>query len=97
VSIKNLVPNPDIKKLETSDRRNLEVFWGKKSLIFKWSLYPMPLKKGPDEPFSGWRCLQCGEIIDQVILENRQAPPGRQNRGRERIGCLIITILSLVN
>jgi len=27
---------------------------------------------GLDEQFSGWRCVLCGEIIDQVILENRQ-------------------------
>ncbi len=28
---------------------------------------------GPDggETFWGWRCIHCGEIIDQVILENR--------------------------
>jgi hypothetical protein len=23
------------------------------------------------EHFFGWRCILCGEIIDQVILENR--------------------------
>jgi hypothetical protein len=23
------------------------------------------------EHFWGWRCLTCGEIVDQVILENR--------------------------
>lgn len=22
--------------------------------------------------FWGWRCILCGEIVDQVILENRQ-------------------------
>jgi hypothetical protein len=27
---------------------------------------------GPEEHFSGWRCIMCGEILDQVILENRQ-------------------------
>jgi len=37
---------------------------------------------GPGEHFLGWRCIQCGEIIDQVILENRQARPDRRNRGR---------------
>jgi len=26
---------------------------------------------GATEAFFGWRCLCCGEIIDQVILENR--------------------------
>jgi hypothetical protein len=35
---------------------------------------------GPHEHFSGWRCIFCGEIVDQVILENRQAETGRQNR-----------------
>ena len=24
------------------------------------------------EDFFGWRCITCGEIIDQVVLENRQ-------------------------
>jgi hypothetical protein len=37
-----------------------------------------------DEPFSGWRCILCGEIFDQVILENRQTKRGRQNRGKRR-------------
>jgi len=27
---------------------------------------------GPDEHFLGWRCILCGEIIDQLILENRK-------------------------
>jgi hypothetical protein len=27
---------------------------------------------GLQEHFWGWRCILCGEIIDQVILENRQ-------------------------
>lgn len=41
---------------------------------------------GSDEQFLGWRCISCGEIIDQVILENRQSGSGRQigERGRER-------------
>jgi hypothetical protein len=25
----------------------------------------------PAEDFFGWRCTSCGEIVDQVILENR--------------------------
>lgn len=29
--------------------------------------------------FLGWRCIQCGEIIDEVILENRQAGTSRQS------------------
>ncbi len=36
------------------------------------------------EHFSGWRCILCGEIIDQVILENRQADISNQNMGRTR-------------
>ena len=27
---------------------------------------------GPQEHFCGWRCVYCGEILDEVILENRQ-------------------------
>jgi hypothetical protein len=27
---------------------------------------------GSQEHFWGWRCILCGEIIDEVILENRQ-------------------------
>jgi hypothetical protein len=27
---------------------------------------------GPHEQFFGWRCVYCGEIVDEVILENRQ-------------------------
>jgi len=39
---------------------------------------------GPDEPFLGWRCVQCGEILDEVILENREKGTGRQKWGRRR-------------
>ena len=28
---------------------------------------------GSCEEFFGWRCVLCGEIVDQVILENRLA------------------------
>jgi hypothetical protein len=41
---------------------------------------------GPHEHFLGWRCVLCGEIVDQVILENRQSNSGRQNRGRRNEG-----------
>jgi len=27
---------------------------------------------GPNDQFWGWKCLICGEIVDPVILENRQ-------------------------
>jgi len=26
---------------------------------------------GSHESFFGWRCINCGDIVDQVILENR--------------------------
>jgi hypothetical protein len=26
---------------------------------------------GPGDPFWGWKCIACGEIWDEVILENR--------------------------
>ena len=29
---------------------------------------------GREERFLGWRCIACGEIIDETILENRQIP-----------------------
>jgi hypothetical protein len=40
---------------------------------------------GPGENFLGWRCIQCGEILDEVILlENRQAGTGRQKWERRK-------------
>jgi hypothetical protein len=40
---------------------------------------------GPDEHFFGWRCILCGETIDQVILENRYwSKTGGQNKERRR-------------
>jgi len=27
---------------------------------------------GSQEHFWGWRCIFCGEIVDEVIIENRQ-------------------------
>ncbi len=29
---------------------------------------------GPHEHFWGWRCIYCGEILDQTIMENRNDP-----------------------
>jgi hypothetical protein len=26
---------------------------------------------GPNGPFLSWRCLICGEVVDQTIIENR--------------------------
>jgi len=40
---------------------------------------------GPDELFLGWRCILCGEIVDQLILENRKTTnkeAGRKARNR---------------
>jgi hypothetical protein len=28
------------------------------------------------EEFWGWRCISCGEIVDQVVLENRLRQKG---------------------
>jgi hypothetical protein len=39
---------------------------------------------GAHEHFSGWRCVLCGEIIDEVIVENRQAGIPGQNKERRR-------------
>ena len=33
---------------------------------------------GRSENYSGWRCIWCGEIIDEVIMENRQSGVGRR-------------------
>lgn len=30
---------------------------------------------GKDGRFDGWRCIYCGEIIDPLILENREIRP----------------------
>jgi len=40
----------------------------------------------PYEQFWGWKCLICGEIVDPVILENRQLMKAGQllNVGRAR-------------
>ena len=42
---------------------------------------------GPHENFWGWKCVICGEIVDQVILENRELirmgqVPNTRNRKR---------------
>ena len=39
---------------------------------------------GSGEQFTGWRCISCGEILDQVILDNRQASPIRQKWQKRR-------------
>ena len=38
---------------------------------------------GPGEPFWGWRCYLCGEILDPLICENRRdflQPPDTRHR-----------------
>jgi hypothetical protein len=27
---------------------------------------------GPSDEYDGWRCISCGEIVDEVILNNRR-------------------------
>jgi hypothetical protein len=36
---------------------------------------------GSSEQFWGWKCLICGEIVDSIILENRQIMKVRQEMG----------------
>ena len=42
---------------------------------------------GPHEHFLGWKCIFCGEIIDDLILENRRSPR-RIGEERQKIGKL---------
>jgi uncharacterized C2H2 Zn-finger protein len=40
---------------------------------------------GPNGNFWGWRCIFCGEILDDVILENRHwTKTGGQNMERRK-------------
>jgi formylmethanofuran dehydrogenase subunit E len=39
---------------------------------------------GREERFLGWRCVACGEIIDETILENRQKPEGKVGQKGEK-------------
>ena len=43
---------------------------------------------GSQEHFLGWKCLICGEIIDSVILENRQLMRAGQGLNVRRAGSL---------
>ena len=39
----------------------------------------------PHEYFWGWRCISCGEIVDEVILENRHWTKTKgESTGRKR-------------
>lgn len=48
---------------------------------------------GPGEPFWGWRCLFCGEVLDSLIWENRNHFPKlekavkHENGKGERLEC----------
>jgi hypothetical protein len=35
---------------------------------------------GHYEQFWGWKCLICGDIVDQIIMKNRQATKARQGK-----------------
>lgn len=37
----------------------------------------------PSESFWGWRCIACGEIIDETILENRKNIERTMDRGNK--------------
>lgn len=34
--------------------------------------------------FEGWRCLNCGEVVDPVVLTHRTEMPAGPYRGRTR-------------
>jgi len=31
---------------------------------------------GQEDDFIGWRCISCGDIVDEVILKNRRGKRG---------------------
>jgi len=39
---------------------------------------------GHQEHFLGWKCIYCGEIVDHLILENRQSPSQIRKERRNR-------------
>jgi len=42
---------------------------------------------GHQEHFFGWKCIYCGEIVDHLILENRQSPSqiGKEEQEAEKL------------
>ena len=42
--------------------------------------------RGMDFRYEGWRCMNCGAIVDPVILKNRIDPPVVNNRAEPRYG-----------
>ncbi len=53
------------------------------------------------ENFSGGRCVSCGEILDEMILENRQAGTGRkggdEGENRKRLSRYSFSFLTLIS
>jgi len=51
-------------------------------------MYPMDLLIGASgnghDPVCGWRCVSCGEVVDQVIVQNRMRARGRRFARREK-------------
>lgn len=42
------------------------------------------------QPLVGWRCLQCGEVLDPVIMGNRRMPQNpAKNRARLPCGVMM--------
>ncbi len=42
------------------------------------------------QPLVGWRCLQCGEVLDPVIMGNRRTPQNpAKNRARLPCGVML--------
>ena len=39
---------------------------------------------------AGWRCLQCGEVVDPVIMQNRRTPH-HPSKNRARLPCGVVT------
>ncbi len=39
---------------------------------------------GPHDHFWGWRCIWCGEIVDQIILQNRISMAARVTSGKTK-------------
>ena len=42
--------------------------------------------RGMDFRYEGWRCMNCGSIVDPLILKNRIDPPVVNNRAEPRYG-----------
>jgi len=71
------------------------IFWAKVGEFLKERRFTMKCMRcgcmmayekfyGEAEDFEGWRCICCGEIVDQVILNNRlkQDPKAKSRLNR---------------